>query len=624
MTSAQNVLLFSLLAFFLIFVLWLRTRQQHRILRKDFWRISRDFNKSARDAQHFRIASENASDGLVVQDLTGRIIWVNPAYCRIMGRPAHQMIGRHPFSFAIPEEERPSKSEIDAFRFDPQTFEDASLSLHRNVRGDGTLFWNQINLSHHIAPDGSETVILVCRDVTQQILKEKRLKDASERLAHMASHDDLTGVANREALSNFAQASLNRLRGTDRRLGVFHVDLDKFKDINDTHGHAAGDAVLKYIAEKLQSVLRKSDMVARIGGDEFIVACPDLRDVNELLTIGRALSESVVVPLRWDDRMISCGISIGASLSDPETTSADTLLQQSDFALYDVKRGGRGRVVAYDEKLSQRHARERGLARDLLQAVRDNALLYHFRPIISMSSDQPIAFETLVTWNHPHLGSLGLADFADIASQTGLRADIDFAAMDSALEMQTRLGPLKVGFNASSDCLAHPQFFERLAAKTELHGLNPQNIIIEIEETSILQSSDRDTNHRATVDQLTQAGYTTLLDEFGMGRAGLGHLAQLKLRAVKIDRALIARAAPNNADERVVNAIYQLCLDLGITVVADGVISPDQASVLQRIGGDTIQSDALFPCLSSDEMVAQYCANTHEAIGRSRSAIAPS
>lgn len=286
--------------------------------------MGHDFNRAAREAQNYRIASENASDGLVVQAMDGKIIWVNPAYCHMMGRPAHQMIGRHPFSFAIPQAERPNAKNEQAFRFDARTIETDSLSLHRNQRGDRSLFWNQINTSHHIAPDGTETIILVCRDVTEQIIKEKKLKD--------------------------------------------------------THGNAAGNAVLKYVATQLQSVLRKSNLVARIGGDEFIVACPSLRNTGEMLTIGGALSESVVPPLRWNDRIITCGISIGASLSSPQMTDADELLKQSDFALYDVKCKGRGKVIAYDDQLNLRHTREHGLASDLKQASLHNQLSVTFQP----------------------------------------------------------------------------------------------------------------------------------------------------------------------------------------------------------------------------------------------------
>ena len=144
--------------------------------------MGRDFNRAAREAQNYRIASENASDGLVVQAMDGKIIWVNPAYCHMMGRPAHQMIGRHPFSFAIPQAERRNAKDEQAFRFDARTIETDSLSLHRNQRGDGSLFWNQINTLHHIAPDGTETIILVCRDVTEQIIKEKKLKDTQVML----------------------------------------------------------------------------------------------------------------------------------------------------------------------------------------------------------------------------------------------------------------------------------------------------------------------------------------------------------------------------------------------------------------------------------------------------------
>lgn len=203
MTDMPPSLLLAIIAVAASLYVWRKIQRSFVQLRADYRRMGRDFNRAAREAQNYRIASENASDGLVVQAMDGKIIWVNPAYCHMMGRPAHQMIGRHPFSFAIPQAERPNAKDEQAFRFDARTIETDSLALHRNQRGDRSLFWNQINTSHHIAPDGTETIILVCRDVTEQIIKEKKLKD--------------------------------------------------------THGHAAGDAVLKYVATQLQSVLRKSN-----------------------------------------------------------------------------------------------------------------------------------------------------------------------------------------------------------------------------------------------------------------------------------------------------------------------------------------------------------------------------
>ncbi|MDG1520262.1 MAG: diguanylate cyclase [Yoonia sp.] len=456
MTDMPPSLLLAIIAVAASLYVWRKIQRSFVQLRADYRRMGRDFNRAAREAQNYRIASENASDGLVVQAMDGKIIWMNPAYCHMMGRPAHQMIGRHPFSFAIPQAERPNAKDEQAFRFDARTIETDSLALHRSKRGDRSLFWNQINVSHHIAPDGTKTIILVCRDVTEQIIKEKKLKD--------------------------------------------------------THGHAAGDAVLKYVATQLQSVLRKSNLVARIGSDEFIVACPGLRNTGEMLTIGGALSEFVVPPLRWNDRIITCGISIGASLSSPQMTDADELLKQSDFALYDVKRKGRGKVIAYDDQLNLRHTRERGLASDLKQASLHNQLSVTFQPTMDAHTGALMGLETQAFWDHPDLGRLRHQDFANVAQQTGLSGDIGFQAMDAAIQLLHDLhragnATVTIGFNATPDCLAHPQFQQRLMAKTAKHNVAPTDLTICFSEASIHSENKRETSQNDTIVALNQLGF---------------------------------------------------------------------------------------------------------------------
>jgi len=197
-----------------------------------------ELKKSLRDTRrasaNFRTATEHANDGLVIQNMDATIVWANPAYCRIMGRDLDDMIGRNPLEFALPSRERPPKSAIRSFRYNPDDPEFRRLELVRNQRKDGTLFWNQISFAFHTNAAGDQICVVVCRDVSEQIEQEERLAEARDKLEHEATHDALTGLANRTALIRFADQALADAAKTGRQVGMLHVDLDRFKEINDT------------------------------------------------------------------------------------------------------------------------------------------------------------------------------------------------------------------------------------------------------------------------------------------------------------------------------------------------------------------------------------------------------
>jgi len=608
--------------------LWLNARGSFAHLRAEYDKIKQDFNRADREAQYYKIACENANDGVLIQGLDGCILWVNPAYCRIMGRPAHEMMGRNPLSFALPEEDRPSPREIAEFQFDPATIRKDDLSLFRNIRGDGSLFWNQINASHNIAPDGTQSIILVCRDVTQQIMKEKRLKETSTKLAYLAAHDDLTGVANRQALARFVDDHLTGSRNADRFLGLFHIDLDKFKIINDTHGHAAGDAALKYIATKLKTALRQTDMIARIGGDEFVVACPGLRDLNEIHKIGAALQQSVVEPLAWEGCTIRCRISIGASLSTSGLKSGSELLQQSDFALYDAKRSGRGQLVIYDKVLRRRHTRQRGLANELQAAKSSGALEVDFKAAKHLKRGHITGVETVISWKHPIMGRLALDDFIDIAKSTNLMADIGFAAMDAALELKSQLATschneVYVGFSASPECLAHPQFHQKLMARVAKLNLDPAGIVIKLNETSFSETTGRSGSYLDMINTLNKSGFITMIDDFGMGHAGIVHLPKLNVRAIQIDAQLVATLSEEPTTRLILKTILQLCDDLDLYAIIDGVVTQEQLDVLGKIGCRTIQGPIVGPNIACHDVFGFLDGATNGTVPFARSPIAP-
>ena len=547
-----------------------------------------------REAEHFRLAVEHASDGIVIQELDGRIVWTNPGYCAIMGRTAEEMVGLNPLSFALPPEDRPDPETIAAFRYVPGDPAANRLQLFRNMRKDGTVFWNQISVSIRTDAAGRQNAILVCRDVTEQIEREERLREAGEQLRYRAAHDLMTGLANRTEAMRIAQRQLRIAAMDASHLGMLHIDLDKFKEINDTHGHAAGDEILGHVAEILRRCVRGGDTVARVGGDEFVVLCPGLENLPDLRRIAAGIIRELRTPIDWQDRQLSCGASIGAALSAGDDCDADTLLLQADFALYEAKRSGRNRVAVYDEELHQRHLLEQRRAAELREAIEFEALETWFQPKMDLETGLVSGFETLIRWQHPTEGLLAPGAFLDIAGDLGMLGEADISSMLKALEMKHRLDwgghrGLDIAFNASSDLLAHPNFVPLLVNGVESRGIRRDEVTIEVLETTVFGNLSERSLPSMVIGDLAEAGFNVVLDDFGTGYAGLAHLASLPVTGVKIDRSLITGLLDDPTSEKIIRAIIDLCRELRLSTVAEGVETMDAALRLKALGCDTLQ-----------------------------------
>ncbi|ROT98998.1 putative bifunctional diguanylate cyclase/phosphodiesterase [Histidinibacterium lentulum] len=585
--------------------LWCALRE----VRADLHGTRVDLVRQLREAEYFRMAAEHANDGIVIQEMDGRVVWPNPAYCRIMGLPRTEIVGRNPLTYAVPARDRPDEAAIRAFRYHPRDPSTQRLQLFRNVRSDGTEFWNQINISFRRDATGRENAILVCRDVTEQIEREERLHQATQELRIRATHDTMTGLANRTEMMRVASEALRQARTDGTRLGMLHIDLDKFKEINDTHGHAAGDSMLVHVARLLKDGVRADDLVARIGGDEFVVICPGLRTLDDLRGIAGGLVANARRPLAWNDRQLPVGASVGAALSGPETRDADMLLQQADFALYEAKRRGRGRVAVYDETLHERQMAEQRRALELREAIEFGELECHFQPKLDLVTGRVTGFETLMRWRHPTEGLMSPGSFLDLVGDLGLLAAADLGSMGMALDLKSRLDAaghsgLGIAFNASTELLTHPDFVPRLVHGVEGRRIPRADITIEVLETTMLGALTADSPQGRVIGDLATAGFNVVLDDFGTGHAGLAHLAWMPVTGVKIDRTLVAGLLTDTTSAKITRAIIDLCHDLGLGVVAEGVESAEAAACLRAMGCPTIQGFWLSRPLAEADVFA--------------------
>lgn len=587
---------------------------------------------SVRNSSHLpvesfsQIASLCASDGLVVQDLTGAIVWANPAYCNLMGYEMAEILGRNPLAFCMPAKETPAKEDIARFRYDPKKDGQNRLSLFRNRHSSGRIFWNQINQSFYQYPDGTWVCILVCRDISMQILKEQQLRRTSDDLARVAASDTLTGLANRSELMRFLNVCLTRK--TAGKLGILQVDLDKFKIVNDHYGHAAGDAMLVHVAEQLRKTIRKGDMAARIGGDEFVVVCPDIGSLEELQILGAAVAQAIGQPVACADGRLAGQACVGAALAHNGETTAEDLMRHADFALYEAKRVGQGAVATYDADLHARLRNESQLSEELMVAVVNQRLTYFFQPTMMLDTGEISGFETLVRWHHPRRGMIPPDAFLPLARKLGLMAEIDFGALRACLSLKQDLNragfeTVRVGFNASAEVLRHPNFFNHLTDAMLKCDVTPEEVVIEVLESVVIHDKLQANPLIQTIRRLADEGFTTLLDDFGTGHAGLAHLSQLAVSGVKIDRSMTGKIGEFGPDAKIIAMIHDLCQDLGFYVVTEGVETTEDAATLISIGGRIVQGYWLAKPMPRDEIMTWLLNRADLLQEIDRSAIAP-
>lgn len=599
------VIFLGLVAISLILMplVWRLSRDNTR-LGQSIYQMQQDMADTIRRSEHYQLACEHASDGLLLQDMKGRIVWCNPAYCKMHATTPEAIIGRNPLEFVLPPDQALTPEEIDAIDFDIDIKSD-KLHLFQNQDGNGDLFWIQLSVSFHESADGRHSAIAVCRDVSEQVQKEEELRDMAVQLEHEAAHDGLTAVANRAAFLTFVEKVM--CDPARRNVGLLHIDLDNFKAVNDTHGHSAGDAVLVRTAAALRDAIRDVDIVARIGGDEFVVVCPDIADLTALDELAESLLGVVSAPFEWSGRILSSQASIGAAFSDGSIQTPEDLLVHADFALYEAKRAGRNQTALYDENLHARHMIQIRHAAELRDAINIGALDYHFQPTMNLATQKICGMETLVRWNHPQDGLIPPDEFLPMVKDLGLMGALDLWSMTAALTEKSRLnadgfGHLGIAFNASPELLAHPEFLDRLIWGVEASDIDRAQVTIEVLENTDFGDPAETASHAAIIHDLRLAGFQVHLDDFGNGFAGLTHLASLDVSGVKIDRGLICVLLTDGPSRKIVRKIIELANDLGLTVIAEGVEDLQTADMLHTMGCGVIQGYWLSRPLPRDDL----------------------
>jgi diguanylate cyclase (GGDEF)-like protein/PAS domain S-box-containing protein len=436
--------------------------------------------------------------------------------------------------------------------------------------------------------------VLVARDITE-------IRHQQARLEHQALHDALTGLPNRILLGNRVDHALQASMRSGGLVGLFLLDLDRFKEVNDTLGHHIGDALLVELSGRLQQVIRSSDTVARLGGDEFAVLLPQVDSVEQTVDLAkRILAVFQQQFVLKDGIALDVGCSIGVAISPIHAEEHGKLMQCADVAMYRAK-GGAQKIIVYDQSKDTNSVRQLTLSSELRQAIRDSTLAMEYQPQLCIRSQQIKSVEGLARWRHPTLGYVPPDEFVAHAEQGGLIAELTRWTFETALTQLTNWMSggidLSLGINLSAKVLIDPTLPDILSGMLRESRVLPQKLILEITESALMIDPDLALQ---IVKSLADLGVRLSIDDFGTGFSSLAYLQKLPLDEIKIDKSFVFGMLESHNDGVIVRSTIDLAHNLGLTVVAEGVENVDHIDALARLDCDTAQGFCISPALNGD------------------------
>jgi diguanylate cyclase (GGDEF)-like protein/PAS domain S-box-containing protein len=549
-----------------------------------------------RSETRFRSMVQNSSDLIILLDRDGRMRFVSPAITRILGGTATKRTDHAVAELVHDEDVEWIDALIERLAATPGSVSGGEVRL-RHV--DGRWRWVELVGTSLLHDPDVRGIVLNCRDVTERRALE-------EQLRHQAFHDPLTNLANRPLLVDRIEHELEgRPLESQAMTAVLLMDLDDFKTVNDSLGHAAGDELLAAIADRVRTTLRGRDTAARIGGDEFgiLVRTGERREVE---AIAERILAAVREPLTIGDHQLTVAASMGIAFAIGPQATADELLRSADVAMYMAKARGKGRSVVFESSMHDAAIRRLRLKADLEHGLEAGQFHLLYQPIVELASGAPVGLEALLRWDHPSW-MIGPAEFVPFAEETGMIIPLGRWVLEEACRHAVDLDRnpagrgLDVSVNVSAVQLARPGFADDVARILHATGLDPSRLVLELTESVLL---DRDGVAVASLGKLRELGIRLAIDDFGTGYSSLSYLRELPIDILKIDLSFVAALDSSREAPAVVRSIIRLAGTLGLRTVAEGIERPEQAGRLRTLGADYGQGYHFARPLSAEELAA--------------------
>jgi diguanylate cyclase (GGDEF)-like protein/PAS domain S-box-containing protein len=529
----------------------------------------------------FRKAFDDSHVGMALVSFGGRYQRVNRALCDITGYPEHELLGRTFSEITHPDD---VDSDLDALRDLIEGERYGYRTEKRYLHAEGHPVWVSLNVSPVYDRDGAMSYLL------SQVEDISDRKESEERLTRQALHDSLTGLPNRTLFADRVRMAANRRSAAG--YAIVYLDLDAFKLVNDTLGHAAGDQVLIEVARRLERLLRAGDTLARLSGDEFALLCEEVGE-QELRTIADRVIDAMADPIEVQGREITQAVSIGIATyaADGSPAEPDQMLGDADLAMYRAKAAGKSRYALFETWMRTGETDQTGLERQLRDGIANGEVIVHYQPEVDLHSGEIMGAEALVRWQHPERGLLEPAQFLFAAEATDLIAEVDDLVMREACFQAARWREelpdsehFTVSVNISERRLSDPGLSGKIAQAISDAELPASSLCLEIAERAVM---DRRAAALSAIPDLEALGIRLLIDDFGIVISSFGSLKRLpRLNAIKIDASFIAGLGRAREDAAGVSAIVGLAHGLGLTATAEGVEREDQLRELQALHCD--------------------------------------
>ena len=537
----------------------------------------------------FKAVFDGAAVGIAVVDRAGQLVDANDVFRAMFGDSIGRALDGHEREFS------------EVLAGERETFE---FEQHLNSTA-GDEIWADVTVSTVNGP-GSGPMFAICmfRDKTE-------LKHSERRMEHDQLHDALTQLPNRRLFEQHLRRRLEEASTMlDSFFAVLFVDLEHFKDVNESMGHAAGDVVLTQVAQRINGAVDARDLVARLGGDEFAILIQSLGDILHVESVARRVLNGLTKPIAVDGRSVYLGANVGIAIGSSSYDRSEDVMRDAEIAMQHAKTIGSMRYALFDSKMHDRAQKRIELTTDLRLAIERDEFRLLYQPIVSIHDGHPIGCEALIRWDHPMEGVLNPNEFIPLAEQTGLATPIGRFVLKTAAEQLAawrRTGGADLSFtmhvNVSASEVVEPDFERNVISVVERNGLSPSDFTLEITENVVLDAGSR---ANLTLERLRERGFRLCIDDFGTGYSSLRYLQQFKVDSIKIDRSFVGGADGELASEPIVRTLMTLAEAYDVRVVAEGVETPRQREVLRNAGCRLVQGFLYARPLSGAEMVATY------------------
>jgi diguanylate cyclase (GGDEF)-like protein/PAS domain S-box-containing protein len=552
----------------------------------------------------YKALIDQANDGIVIVDAhSHQVLYTNPAFLTRLGYTNEEAQSLTLTDIFIDGDATPDSVLSRLVEADSQM----AINMQQRCK-NGSFFDTEVRCNA-LDVDGRDVLAYVTHDVSLRRKAEQQLIENQQRLDKMAHHDQLTGLPNRHYLTAFLPQAIEEAKTANTMLGVVFLDLDRFKHINDTRGHETGDKLLQEVATRLRSCVRDSDVVIRMGGDEFVVVFRKVKNYDEVTLGAGRIIETLNRPMVIDSHPLQTTGSVGVSLYPRDGANMIELLKHSDTAMYQAKDRGRNNVQMFSHAMNRKLKHRVAVEASLREALRLKQLDVHYQPFVNLITRKIVGLEALMRWSHPIHGMIPADQFIPVAEETGLIVPMGNFVLHRTLQTMSAwrkagIPLVPVSLNVAPAQLQRGELQSTISTLLKSHNLRPEMLQLEMTERAVFDShSPAGENRQDTMARLRDLGIKIAIDDFGTGYSSLSYLKNWRVDALKIDRSFVRDLVTDSSDLAIVSAIIAIARHLHIEVIAEGIEAYQQVEILRRLGCSVGQGFLFARPMPADEIL---------------------